>query len=163
MPWKEVNAMNQRVEFVLRALRTENFRGLCEEYGISAKTGYKWRQRFLEQGLAGMEELSRRPSHSPGGLDELVVCRIVRLKEHHRHWGPRKLRAIYERTHGQAPSESSFKRVLGRAGLIEKRRVHHREQAGRLHRGRRATRPNECGQSISRAGGMLLEAFAVNH
>ncbi|MFN7140125.1 MAG: IS481 family transposase, partial [Limisphaerales bacterium] len=59
------------------------------------------------------------------------------------HWGPRKLRAIYERTHGQAPSESSFKRVLGRAGLIEKRRVHHREQAGRLHRGRRATRPNE--------------------
>ncbi len=47
MPWKEVNVMNQRTEFVLKALQTEDFRALCQEYGISAKTGYKWRERFL--------------------------------------------------------------------------------------------------------------------
>lgn len=143
MPWKEMDAMNQRVEFVLRALRTENFRELCREYGISAKTGYKWKERFLEYGLEGMAEESRRPKSSPGGLEEAVVCEIVRLKERHRDWGPRKLRDIYLRAQGKAPSESSFKRVLERAGLVERRRLRKRQEAGRLFSGRRAKEPNE--------------------
>ena len=46
--------MDQRREFALKALGTLNFRVLCEEYGISTKTGYKWRERFLRQGLEGM-------------------------------------------------------------------------------------------------------------
>ena len=55
MPWKEMNVMNQRVEFVMRAFESENFRALCQEYGISAKTGYKWRERFVAGGVAGLE------------------------------------------------------------------------------------------------------------
>lgn len=143
MPWKEIDAMNQRVEFVLRALRTENFRELCREYGISAKTGYKWKERLLEYGLAGMTEESRRPKSSPDGLEERVVCEMIRLKERHRSWGPRKLRDVYQRAHGQAPSESSFKRVLTRAGLVDRRRVRQRPEAGRLFSGRRGKEPNE--------------------
>src|ERR1043165_9489328 len=121
MPWKRTEPMNERVEFVLRAVRTDNFWGLGREFGVSAKTGYKWKERFLADGLNGLEEESRRPSNSPSGLSERVVCDIVRLKEKHRGWGPRKLRTIYERTHGVVPSESSFKRGLDRAGLTEKR------------------------------------------
>ena len=49
------------MEFAVRAMRTLNFRTLCQEYGISAKTGYKWKERFRGKGLAGMEEESRRP------------------------------------------------------------------------------------------------------
>jgi transposase InsO family protein len=142
MPWKEIKPMNQRTEFALKSVETENFRGLCREYGISTKTGYKWKQRLLEHGAKGMGELSRRPKSSPGGLDEAVVCEIIRLKERHRHWGPRKIRKIYERLHQQAPSESSFKRILERAGLVEPRRIRSRE-AGRLSSGRRAQAPNE--------------------
>jgi hypothetical protein len=33
--------MDQRIEFAMKALRTDNFRALCAEYGISTKTGYK--------------------------------------------------------------------------------------------------------------------------
>jgi putative transposase len=135
--------MNQRIEFALRSLRTENFRGLCDEYGISTKTGYKWQRRFLEYGQAGMAEQSRRPRSSPRGLEEAVVCEIVRLKQAHRHWGPRKVRDIYRRVHGRAPSESSFKRVLARAGLVEPRRLRKRQETGRLFTGRRAQAPNE--------------------
>lgn len=135
--------MNQRTEFVLRALRTENFRQLCQEYGISAKTGYKWKQRLLEYGLNGLKEESRRPKCSPSGLEELVVCEMVRLKQRHRHWGARKLQNLYQRMHGQAPSESSFKRVLARAGLVEPRPVRARQQTGRLCSARRAKNPNE--------------------
>lgn len=143
MPWKELNMINQRTEFVLQALKTENFRQLCHEYGISPKTGYKWKERFLAEGLNGMSDESRRPRSSPAGLAEGVVCDIVRLKEKHRSWGARKLRAIYGRTHAEVPSESSFKRVLDRAGLVQPRRLRKKSQTGRLFSGRRAQAPNE--------------------
>jgi putative transposase len=135
--------MNQRKEFVLRAMETRNFRELCEEYGISAKTGYKWRERFLQHGLAGMNELSRRPQSHARELKEAVVCEIVRLRQAHPSWGARKLRKVYERTHGQVPSESSFKRVLERAGLVQERRLRPRGESGRLFTGRRASAANE--------------------
>lgn len=136
--------MKQKKEFVLRAMSSGNFRELCLEYGISTKTGYKWKERFLEHGFNGMGELSRRPRSSPRGLGEAVVCEIIRLKQRHRHWGPRKIRALYERVHGQAPaSESSFKRVLDRAGLVEPRRGRARHWSGRLFTGRKAQGPNE--------------------
>lgn len=35
-------------------MNTENFRALCREYGISARVGYKWRDRFVAKGLSGM-------------------------------------------------------------------------------------------------------------
>src|SRR5436853_338193 len=46
MPWEQTDPMNQRTEFVLKAMQTDNFRALCQEYGISAKTGYKWRNEI---------------------------------------------------------------------------------------------------------------------
>jgi transposase len=94
MPWKKVELVNQRKEFVLRAMETSNFRELCQEYGISPKTGYKWRERFLEQGLGGMNELSRRPKGHAGELQEAVVCEIVKLRQVHPSWGARKLRKV---------------------------------------------------------------------
>ena len=135
--------MNQRTEFVLRAMKADNFRELCREYEISPKTGYKWRERFLEYGLSGLGELSRRPKSSPGGLAEAEVCEIIRLKQRHRYWGPRKIRKVYERFHEEVPSESSFKRVLERAGLVEPRRLRARRPSGRLFSGRKAQAPNE--------------------
>src|SRR5580704_15098470 len=80
MPWKKSEPMDQRREFALKALGAPNFRELCREYGISTKTGYKWRERFLRQGLEGMEEDSRRPRSSPQQLSEGQVCEMVKLE-----------------------------------------------------------------------------------
>ena len=144
MPWKKSEPMEQRMEFGLKALQTDNFRALCQEYGISPKTGYKWRERMLRYGLAGMAEQSRRPRSHADELAEGVICEMVRLKQAHRHWGPRKIRELYLRKHGTAASESSFKRVLERAGLTQPRRRRVRAaQAGRLWSGQRAQAPNE--------------------
>ena len=137
--------MEQRIEFALKAMRTLNFRALCQEYGISAKTGYKWKERFLQEGLDGMVEQSRRPQSSPQQLPEEELCEIVRLKLAHQSWGPRKIRELYLRRHGEVASESTFKRVLERAGLTQKRRWRRRcaTEAGRLSSGRRAGVANE--------------------
>ena len=136
--------MNQKIEFSLKAINCLNFRSLCKEYGISTKTGYKWKERFLENGIAGMNDESRRPHTSPAGLDEAVVCEIVRLKQAHQQWGPRKIRTLYERKHGgEVPAESSFKRVLERAGLTVPRKVRRSSEGGRLHSGLKAEQPND--------------------
>ena len=34
---------------------------LCQMFGISRKTGYKWIERYLRQGPQGLEDRSRRP------------------------------------------------------------------------------------------------------
>ena len=128
----------------MKALGTLNFRELCQEYGISAKTGYKWRERFMRQGLEGMAEESRRPRSSPKQLSESQVCEMVKLKLMHRYWGPRKIRTLYHRRHGQAPSESSFKRILEQVGLTQPRRVREGpKEGGRLSSGRQGQSPNQ--------------------
>jgi putative transposase len=143
MPWKETEPMDQRMEFCLQALRGGNFRELCREYGISTKTGYKWRERFINQGYEGLAEQSRRPHSHPDSLSEWQVCQIVRLKNAHPHWGARKIGELYRRKHGQGASESSIKRILERSGLVHKRRKRKALEGGRLCSGKRAQGPNE--------------------
>ena len=135
--------MEERIEFGLKAMGSLNFRALCQEYGISPKTGYKWKERFVRDGLRGMQERSRRPRSHAAQLGEETVCEIVRLKLAHGSWGPRKIRELYRRRHGEVASESSFKRVLERAGLTQKRRRRRAKEAGRLCVGKEGKVPNE--------------------
>jgi putative transposase len=144
MPWKETQKMDQRIEFVMKSLTCQHFGELCREYGISRKTGYKWQERFLSGGIGGLEELSRKPRGHAEALSEETICEIVRLKQAHPTWGPIKIRELYRRRHPKAtPSESSFKRVLERAGLTEQRKRRAAREAGRLTSGRKAEAPNE--------------------
>jgi len=143
MPWKKSEPMEQRAEFALKALKTENFRALCQEYGISTKTGYKWRERFLSRGIAGLAEESRRPQSHALELKPEEVCEMVRLKFAHPYWGPAKIRELYLRQHGEVASLSSFKRVLEAAGLTQRRKRRRATEAGRLSSGAKARAVNE--------------------
>jgi putative transposase len=145
MPWQETDVVDQRAEFVLRVIQgVERFGDVCREYGISRKTGYKWKERFLSEGLSGLGDESRRPTTSPTELSETMVCQIVKLKHAHPCWGARKLRAVMARTGSpsELPSESSFKRVLDKAGLVERRRRRAHTEQGRLTRPAKPERPN---------------------
>lgn len=128
MPWQTTTMKDIRREFVTKALQaTTSFVSLCREYGISRKTGYKWKQRALAEGLSALAEHSRRPQRSPKQLDEATICALIRLKLRHPHWGPKKLCVLHARAHsGAGPSISSCQRVLGKAGLVQSkpRRVH---------------------------------------
>ncbi len=138
--------MDQKIEFALKALNSGNFRRLCRDYGISAKTGYKWKERFLAHGLEGLHEASLKPQNAPTKLSEEQICGIILLKNKHPYWGPLKLREVYQRQWGaqQTPSLSSFKRVLERTGLVVKRRIRPAPHSAiRLNSGRRGQAPNE--------------------
>lgn len=133
MAWKEMDVVNQRTGFVLRSLDpTEVFAELCEEYGISRKTGYKWRKRFYEEGVRGLYDQSRRPKRSPNEVSEEVVCRLIRTKLGHKTWGPKKIRDLCLHEYGEVPSLTSVKRILDRAGLVEHRKRRRRNESGRI-------------------------------
>jgi len=146
MPWKESDSVSQRQEFALRALSgRESMTELCAEYTISRKTGYKWLRRFLAEGHGGLGDRSRRPHSHSHSLSEDAVCRIVELKLAHPTWGPRKLLAIWKRSWAdRPPCESSFKRVLEKAGMVHKRRPRRfSTKTGRLQQRRQPTAPNQ--------------------
>ena len=144
MPWQTPHVNDLRREFVIKALqRGVSFAALCREFGISRKTGYKWRHRALEDGLSVLAEHSRRPRRSPRQLSEAVTCALIRLKLRHPAWGPKKLCVLYARQQGAAPSLSSCKRVLARAGLVEPRRRRVRRTRGRISVGAVARAPND--------------------
>ena len=148
MPWKEAYVMDLKNEFIQRALRAEQpFAELCREYGISTKTGYKWKQRFLAEGQSGLSDRSRRPRSQHCAASEDVCCEIVRLKNDRRQWGPKKIHDVYNRASGNRlppVSLSTVKRVLDKAGLTERRRRRRRsEDCGRIANPLVATAPNE--------------------
>src|SRR4026208_1451150 len=66
MPWKEWSLMLLRREFVELAVQSEaNVKQLCDRFGISRKTGYKWLKRYREAKELGLRDRSRRPQHAP--------------------------------------------------------------------------------------------------
>ena len=54
---------------------------LCEEFGISRKTGYKIFQRYQRVGVRGLSDRSRRPYRHANQLPMAVEKTIVRLKK----------------------------------------------------------------------------------
>jgi hypothetical protein len=88
MGWKEFSIMSQRIEFVTLALKEDtNFSELCKRFGISRKTGYKFLYRYIEEGLNGLYDRSRRPRNSPNATDSEVEQLILGLRDTYPPWG----------------------------------------------------------------------------
>lgn len=107
----------QRVEFAVRAIRGEPMSALCREYGVSRPTGALWRRRFQESGVAGLDNRSRRPVHSPSQTPGPVEERIVELRMLRPDWGARKL-AVLLGSEGIKLPVITIHRVLLRRGLV---------------------------------------------
>ena len=146
MPWKETNVMDLRTEFILKSqIDGQSFASLCREYGISCKTGHKWKKRYHENGLNGLYDQSRRPRSSPTALGEACICKLIRLKTAHMNWGPAKIKRLYENTSNDShpPSLSSVKRILDKAGLVKHRKRRKPSKAARITNTITVEKPNQ--------------------
>lgn len=126
MPWKETDKMEEKEKFIREMLNaTKPFKHLCADFGISEKTGYKWKARFAADGQKGVWEQSRATDTHPNMLTEDTVIDLIKLKTAHPYWGAKKIRELYARVHPEnsVPSLSSVNRVLSKADLVKKRRV----------------------------------------
>ena len=126
MPWKEIDKMEQKEMFIREMLKYEKpFKHLCAEFGISEKTGYKWKNRFFELGQIGLIEQSRATHSHVNEIDGDTAAELICIKNAHLAWGPKKIREIFSRQYPQkvTPSLSSVKRILEKAGLVSQRRI----------------------------------------
>jgi transposase InsO family protein len=171
MPWKETNAMKEKRSFIDAMLKqSKPFCELCREYGISEKTGYKWRNRFLERGYSGLEEESRAPQKHPNTIDGDTAAELIALRLAHPSWGGKKLLALWQRTHPNLPSPSlsSVNRIIEKAGLLKKKRIHKANVSSdcpRLNRMLEAREPNDVWcidfKGWWRSDGEVCEPFTV--
>ena len=141
MTWKVKEVMDQRIEFVARAVSKEKtVSELCQAYGISRTTGHHWIKRYREVGsFAGLREKSRRPHQSPRRTPGWVEHRVLQKRVAH-GWGARKLQPLLE-TEGVKVSERTINRILKRLGAM-RREDCHRPALSRFER----ERPNELWQ-----------------
>lgn len=135
--------MEERMRFVVRLLDGEPMSGLCREFGISRKTGYKIFDRYRQQGLEALSDRTRRPVRYANQLPEPVERMIVRAKEDKPHWGARKIRELLVRRLAgdvRIPARSTIHAVLDRHGLVTRMRKRRRATGTPLSQG---ARPND--------------------
>jgi putative transposase len=126
MPWQESCAMDERMRFIVECQSGDwAMIELCERYGISRKTGYKWLERYCLEGPAGLEDRSRAPASHGRATPEHLVEAIVGLRQDRPSWGARKIigKLMAREPDTAWPSPSTAGEILKRAGLTNKRRI----------------------------------------
>jgi len=125
MPLMEMTIMDQKKEFILLWKSNKyTFTCLCDHFGISRSTGYKYVKRFEESGMDGLEPRSRAPHHTPSKIPEEIEKRIIEIRKEHHTWGAKKLRWRLEKDgiYSRIPANSTITNILKRNGLIPERR-----------------------------------------
>ncbi len=135
MPWKEASPMSERIRFIHdHQLGVYDMTELCQHYGVSRKTGYKWLRRFSEDGYEALKDRSRSPHSCPHKTPDRCVEAILEKKRRHPYWGAKK---IVPRLRKKYPDEpwpaiSTGSAILERHGLVKSRgRSRKRGHAGR--------------------------------
>jgi transposase len=95
MGWMETCVVEQRMRFVDMAVqKRETFAAVCRRFGVSRRTGYKWLERYEEDGVDGLRDQSRAPQHHAGAVTEAIAERCMAVRRAHPTWGPVKVRAF---------------------------------------------------------------------
>lgn len=132
MAWKETCPMLERLKFVEACDRgEETLAELCRRFGVSRRVGYKWLERWHEEGVEGLRDRSRAPRHHPNTTPQVVADRVIAVRRKHERWGPKKVLAWLERKEPLEswPAASTIGDILKAEGLVPDRRLRRRVPA----------------------------------
>ena len=121
MPWKEINVLDQRTQFIgLYLSGAGSMTDLCRDFGISRQHGYKLVARYKANGPQGLHDYSSAPHAHPNETARDIIDRIVALRTDHPKWGARKLRDALLRQQPETvwPAASTISHLLDREGLL---------------------------------------------
>lgn len=130
MPFIRLSIMEQRKEFCLLVTQAgSNMSDLCRRYNITRRTGYKWLDRYYDQGFAGLEDQSRQPHRVPNKTIAEIEDYVIKLRKSDPDWGSKKLHKLMcndketgKYKHETVPCKKTINRILGRHGLIDPNR-----------------------------------------
>jgi transposase InsO family protein len=120
MPWQEKSIMDQKEEFIKRAMdQREPFSNICEEFGISRTLGYDLLRRYKAEGREGLLPRNKAPIRQPNKTPEHIKEVILNTREDHPTWGARKIKSyLLNKKIGHLPAASTISDILKRHGYI---------------------------------------------
>jgi putative transposase len=136
----------ERLLFIQEALNPHTrqaFGEVCEKFGISRKTGYKWLDRYHLFGHSGLKDMSRARLTHANKLPSDVIEEVIKVRKEFPSWGPKKIRAEICRDHELLiiPSESSIGKILKDFELSKPR--HYRRHVARTSPLSECVKPND--------------------
>ena len=143
MSWKEKTVVEQRKDMVEEILAGEkSIAEISRKYGVSRQTAYKWLERH--QLGETMEDQSRKPIGMPQKTDECMERLVLKAREVHPSWGPRKLKRYLENQgYAVVPAASTVQAILKRNGKVDGQESAKHRPYKRFER----ERPNELWQA----------------
>ena len=102
---EQVRITTWRSKVLQHAAATSNVARTCRRFGISRKSFYKWRRRFVEHGDAGLCDRPRAPRRSPRATADDVIFGAGRIADY------------LKRFHQVTVARSTVHRILTRRGL----------------------------------------------
>jgi transposase InsO family protein len=90
---------------------------MCRRFGVTPRTGRKWRRRFAEEGRAGLFDRSRRPHRQPALVAPEVEGLVCEAAAVHPAWGAAKIRRWLQDRGKTMPATSTVHRILCRHGI----------------------------------------------
>lgn len=119
MALKVVSMEELKLQVLLESERSgETIAEVCARHGISRASYYRYRRRYFEEGVAGLEPRSRRPRSSPAQIEAALEASIVELRRRHPRWGARRIHAELRRAGIAAPAVATIHRALRRNHLV---------------------------------------------
>lgn len=158
MVWKVRSPVDERMLLIGEYLKGERgMADLCQDFGVSRKTAYKWVARYNMDGPAGLADKSRAPLTHPARLEPVVVEALLEARRAHPHWGARKVLAWLVRKYPDfdSPAASTVSAIFAKYGLSAYLDYSgDAKRAGALYRLSRAHRESVTGPSRSPTKGV---------
>lgn len=117
MPWKEISALDRRMELIVLVNEGLPIAEAARRCGVSRPTAHKWVNRYRSEGPEGLNNRSRAPVRHPNATNEAMVERILAVRDKWlfgavkiRHW---LLRAMPD---APVPAASTIGQILKEYG-----------------------------------------------
>ena len=133
MPWECRTVEDQRREFAQAAMNCNNFSALCREYGITRRTGQKWKERY--ESFQPLTDRSRRPHTTPSRTPEEVELLILAVRAENPGWGAKTIHSVLTKEgHKNIPCVKTVNNILHRYGCISQEESQKRQPFTRFEK-----------------------------
>jgi putative transposase len=120
----ETSVLDERLRFI-RDVESGHWSmtELCERYGVTRPTGYKWLARYRARGRTGLADGSHAPQTCPHRTGDATEALIVAVRQEY-GWGAKKLLQVLRTRHPRQawPARSTVNDILARHHLLRKQR-----------------------------------------
>src|SRR4028119_1629350 len=114
---EQLRLQHWRLKIIQEATsKPRNIAPVCRKYHISRQTFYKWHDRYLAKGIAGLRDQPQGPHHCPRATHPDIVEKILYLRRHY-GFGAVRISLYLRRYHNLIIAQRTIQRILKRRGL----------------------------------------------